>query len=96
MGPINGNLKKWLLGILATWVTIGVPATIGLWSSATAEEAAKEAIREHAARGPHKEVVDLKTVQGIHTEKLKSLKEDTADIKVVVNELLRIQLERRN
>jgi len=91
---MSDTMRKWALGILATWVTIGVPAIIVTYSTATAQEAAKAAVTEHVERPQHEEISDLKATQAAQTEKLASLKDDTGEIKDLVNQLLRLQLER--
>jgi len=88
-------MRKWLVGILATWVTLAIPAIIVGYASATAEEAAEAAIEAHVERPQHDEINDLKAVQAAQTEKLASLKDDTSEIKDRINQLLKFELERR-
>ena len=92
---LDGNIRKLALGIVAAWLTLGLPWLAGVWAIDQARPVVKEAIGEHADKDQHPDVRGLEIQQARVEEKVNAIDDKIDMIQTQVEQLVNLQLSPR-
>ena len=91
---LDGNIRKLALGIIAAWLTLGLPWVVGVWAVEQARPVVKEAVEIHSRSEQHPNVRELETQQARVEEKVNGINDKIDTIQSQVELLISLQLDR--
>ena len=89
----DGNIRRTAIGIVAAWLTLGLPWAVGVYTLDQARPLVRDSINDHAKTN-HPDVRDLETQQARVEEKVNAIDDKLDTLQGHIERLLDLQLDR--